>query len=141
MAGRSSRSCGPGPPPPTWSYWRPPSRNGWSGSAASPASRPCWPWVMFHRGCQRRHGAPLYLLASPSQMPYCAPSRAWTSCRGEGGQGVTAGKVLIVEDNAVTLRLAQFLLEKKGFTVRKAGSGAECLAEMTRELPDISARH
>jgi CheY-like chemotaxis protein len=33
--------------------------------------------------------------------------------------------------------LAQFLLEKKGFTVRKAGSGAECLAEMARELPDI----
>jgi len=50
---------------------------------------------------------------------------------------VTAGKVLIVEDNPVNLRLAQFLLEKKGFSVRKAGSGAECLAEMTRELPDI----
>ena len=50
---------------------------------------------------------------------------------------MTAGKVLIVEDNPVNLRLAQFLLEKKGFTVRKSGSGAECLAEMTRELPDI----
>ncbi len=50
---------------------------------------------------------------------------------------MTGGKVLIVEDNPVNLRLAQFLLEKKGFTVRKAGSGAECLAEMTRELPDI----
>jgi len=36
---------------------------------------------------------------------------------------VTGGKVLIVEDNPVNLRLAQFLLEKKGFTVRKAGSG------------------
>src|SRR6267378_1085653 len=70
-------------------------------------------------------------------MPYCAPSRAWTSFRGEGGQGVTGGKVLIVEDNPVNLRLAQFLLEKKGFSVRKAGSGTECLAEMTRELPDI----
>src|SRR5258708_30114442 len=70
-------------------------------------------------------------------MPYCTPSRAWTSFRGEGGQGVTGGKVLIVEDNPVNLRLAQFLLEKKGFTVRKAGSGAECLAEMARELPDI----
>ena len=50
---------------------------------------------------------------------------------------MTAGKVLIVEDNPVNLRLAQFLLEKKGFTVHKAGSGTECLAEMTRELPDI----
>ena len=47
---------------------------------------------------------------------------------------MTAGKVLIVEDNPVNLRLAQFLLEKKGFLVRKAGSSAECLAEMTREL-------
>src|SRR3979490_1763823 len=70
-------------------------------------------------------------------MPYCAPSRAWTSFRGEGGQGVTGGKVLIVEDNPVNLRLAQFLLEKKGFTRRHSGSGAECLAEMARELPDI----
>jgi CheY-like chemotaxis protein len=50
---------------------------------------------------------------------------------------VTAGKVLIVEDNPVNLRLAQFLLEKKGFSVRKATSGAECLAEMARDLPDI----
>ena len=50
---------------------------------------------------------------------------------------MSAGKVLIVEDNPVNLRLAQFLLEKRGFTVRKAGSGPECLAEMTQELPDI----
>lgn len=50
---------------------------------------------------------------------------------------MTAGRVLIVEDNPVNLRLAQFLLEKRGFLVRKAGSGAECLAEMNRELPDI----
>jgi CheY-like chemotaxis protein len=50
---------------------------------------------------------------------------------------VSAGRVLIVEDNPVNLRLAQFLLEKRGFTVRKAGSGAECLAEMAQEVPDI----
>ena len=50
---------------------------------------------------------------------------------------MTAGKVLIVEDNPVNLRLAQFLLEKRGFIVRKAGSGPECLAAMTEELPDI----
>ncbi len=41
---------------------------------------------------------------------------------------MTGGKVLIVEDNPVNLRLAQFLLEKKGFTVRKAGSGAIVVA-------------
>ena len=50
---------------------------------------------------------------------------------------MTAGKVLIVEDNPVNLRLAQFLLEKRGFSVRKATTGAECLTEMTRDLPDI----
>ena len=50
---------------------------------------------------------------------------------------MTAGKVLIVEDNPVNLRLAQFLLEKHGFMVRKAGSGPECLTAMTEELPDI----
>src|SRR5437660_5019549 len=70
-------------------------------------------------------------------MSYCTPSRAWRSFRGEGGQGVSAGKVLIVEDNPVNLRLAQFLLEKKGFVVRKAGTGAECLAEMLKSPPDI----
>src|ERR1700737_187937 len=123
--------------PPMWLCWRPPSRSGSWACAGCPDSPPCWPWVKFHRGCQRRRGAPLYLTASLSPMPYCTPSRAWTSFRGEGGQGVTGGKVLIVEDNPVNLRLAQFLLEKKGFIVRKAGSGAECLAEMARELPDI----
>ncbi len=50
---------------------------------------------------------------------------------------MSAAKVLIVEDNPVNLRLAQFLLEKRGFIVRKAGSGAECLAEMTSNPPDI----
>src|SRR5207237_6367942 len=41
------------------------------------------------------------------------------------------------EVNPCNVRRVQDRLEKKGFTVRKAGSGAECLAEMTRELPDI----
>src|ERR1700737_1020146 len=127
----------PGRRPPTSSCWRPPSRSGSWACAGCPDSPLCWPWAKFHRGCQRRRGAPLYLPASRSPMPYCTPSRDWTSFRGEGGQGVTGGKVLIVEDNPVNLRLAQFLLEKKGFIVRKAGSGAECLAEMARELPDI----
>jgi CheY-like chemotaxis protein len=50
---------------------------------------------------------------------------------------VSAGKVLIVEDNPVNLRLAQFLLQRSGFNVRKASTGAECLARMAEELPDI----
>ncbi len=50
---------------------------------------------------------------------------------------MSAGKVLIVEDNPANLRLAQFLLERHGFAVRKAASAVECLAEMAQELPDI----
>src|SRR5207247_9659341 len=83
----------------------PPSPSGCSDSVDCQDSPPCWPWAKFHRGCQRRLGAPLYPPASPSRMPYCTPSKAWRSFIGEGGQGVTAGKVLIVEDNPVNLRL------------------------------------
>src|SRR5438045_3768970 len=127
-----------GPRPRTSSSSRPPSPSGCSDSVDCQDSPPCWPWAKFHRGCQRRLGAPLYPPASPSRMPYCTPSKAWRSFRGEGGQGVTAGKVLIVEDNPVNLRLAQFLLEKKGFSVRKAGSGAAEDCVMSEQAPKPS---
>ncbi|HLB77762.1 MAG TPA: response regulator [Candidatus Dormibacteraeota bacterium] len=50
---------------------------------------------------------------------------------------MSGGKVLIVEDNPVNLRLAQFLLEKAGFAVAKATSGAECLAQLELDIPDV----
>jgi CheY-like chemotaxis protein len=47
------------------------------------------------------------------------------------------GKILIVEDNPLSMRLAQFVLDRRGFNVRMAANGAECLAELARELPDL----
>jgi CheY-like chemotaxis protein len=46
-------------------------------------------------------------------------------------------KVLIVEDNPVNLRLAQFVLERKGFTVTKAASASECMAQLETAVPDL----
>ena len=50
---------------------------------------------------------------------------------------MATGKILIVEDNPLSMRLAQFVLERRGFQVRMAANGAECLAELGRELPDL----
>src|SRR5207253_2342082 len=111
------RSRRPRPPLPTWWCWPRPSPIGSAASRRSRPSPPWSPWAQFPQECQRRPGAPLYRVARTSPMPPCAPSRAWTSCKDEGGLVVTAGKVLIVEDNPVNLRLAQFLLEKHGFMV------------------------
>jgi CheY-like chemotaxis protein len=49
----------------------------------------------------------------------------------------SAGRVLIVEDSPVNMRFAQYLLERHGFEVHKAHTGAECLTELARELPDV----
>jgi two-component system cell cycle response regulator len=46
-------------------------------------------------------------------------------------------KVLIVEDNPVNLRLAQFVLERKGFTVTEAASASECMAQLEKAVPDL----
>lgn len=45
--------------------------------------------------------------------------------------------MLIVEDNPVNLRLAQFVLERKGFAVTKAASASECLAQLEKAIPDL----
>jgi CheY-like chemotaxis protein len=46
-------------------------------------------------------------------------------------------KVLIVEDNPVNLRLAQFVLERKGFAVTKAANASECFAQLEKGVPDL----
>ncbi len=48
----------------------------------------------------------------------------------------TAG-VLIVEDNPVNLRLAAFLLQRKGYRVSQATTSAECLAMLDQSVPDL----
>lgn len=49
----------------------------------------------------------------------------------------TAGRILILEDSPVQLRLARHVLEKYGFEVRTATSSAECLTELAEGLPDL----
>ncbi len=44
---------------------------------------------------------------------------------------------MIVEDNPVNLRLAQFVLERKGYQVSAATTGAECLAVLEDTVPDL----
>jgi CheY-like chemotaxis protein len=50
---------------------------------------------------------------------------------------LSTGTVLVVDDYPINRRLTQLLLEKNGFEVRQAGTAAECLAELARELPDM----
>ncbi len=45
--------------------------------------------------------------------------------------------MLIVEDNLVNLRLAQFVLERKGLAVSAAATGSECLALLEKMVPDL----
>jgi len=50
---------------------------------------------------------------------------------------VAAGRVLLVEDNAMNRRMAEFLLRSKGFTVYQATTGEEALLMAREELPDL----
>ena len=50
---------------------------------------------------------------------------------------MAAGRVLLVEDNAMNRRMAEFLLRSKGFTVYQATTGEEALLMAREELPDL----
>jgi len=60
---------------------------------------------------------------------------------GEGaeraGQGLVALKVLVVDDDADTLRAVKQLLEQAGAEVTAAASASEALAALERSLPDV----
>jgi DNA-binding response OmpR family regulator len=45
--------------------------------------------------------------------------------------------ILVVDDNSDSLMILRSLLEVQGFTVRAAASGAEALAQLARERPDV----
>jgi two-component system cell cycle response regulator DivK len=49
----------------------------------------------------------------------------------------TGVRVLIVDDNPLNLELAKEVLEGAGYAVRQAASGAEALAAVRQELPQI----
>ena len=49
----------------------------------------------------------------------------------------TGRRVLIVDDNPLNLELAKEVLAAAGYVVRQAASGAEALAAVRQELPQI----
>ncbi len=50
---------------------------------------------------------------------------------------MTASSVLVVEDTEEIRTLIGTVLERAGMQVRAVGSGAECMAEVRREAPDL----
>ena len=50
---------------------------------------------------------------------------------------MSAGRVLLVEDNADNFELVRFLLERAGYEVLAAENGRQCLDVAGRELPDV----
>ena len=46
-------------------------------------------------------------------------------------------KILLVEDNPVNRRLAEFLLRSQGYDVRAAATGVEALEMLEKERPDL----
>ncbi len=48
-----------------------------------------------------------------------------------------AAKILLVDDNADNRALMQIILESDGFLISTAASGAEALASVAREHPDL----
>ena len=50
---------------------------------------------------------------------------------------MAGGRILLVEDNAMNRRLAQFLLKSQGYTVFEATNGQEALDLAKAHLPDL----
>jgi len=48
-----------------------------------------------------------------------------------------AGRILLVEDNPVNRRLAEYLLTSRGYTVYQAGTGHEALRLARAHVPDL----
>ena len=46
-------------------------------------------------------------------------------------------KILVVDDDAMNLRMAEILLKKQGYEVWKAGSGQQCLEILEEKIPDL----
>ena len=48
-------------------------------------------------------------------------------------------KILLVDDDVDTLRLVGLMLQRQGYQVRAANSGAQALAIIEDELPDFNS--
>jgi len=73
------------------------------------------------------------------RLPIAAPGRARTSGAEEEAEPVSLDgvRVLVVDDDADSLKLAAVALEQYGARVTTARSGTEALEAMTSELPDV----
>ena len=50
---------------------------------------------------------------------------------------MSAKRILLIEDNAVNRRLAQFLLKSQGYEVWEVGSAPEAFASLKERQPDL----
>ena len=50
---------------------------------------------------------------------------------------MAASSVLVVEDTEEIRELVRTVLERAGMDVRAVGTGAECMAEVRRQAPDL----
>jgi CheY-like chemotaxis protein len=50
---------------------------------------------------------------------------------------VAGEKILLIEDNKVNRRLAEFLLRSRGYQVREAATASEAFDMLKRERPDL----
>ncbi len=49
----------------------------------------------------------------------------------------TSKLILVVDDDAMNLRMAEFILEREGYIVCKVESGMECLSYLKDNRPDL----
>src|SRR4051794_1451995 len=76
--------------------------------------------------------------SAPGVTFTCLDARAATCRCSVVGGGVVAGQsVLVVEDTEEIRELVATVLRRAGMDVRIATTGAECLAEVRREVPDV----
>ena len=57
--------------------------------------------------------------------------------KGRKGDIDMGKKVLVVDDDAMNLKMAEFILEKQGYEISKAHSGMECLIKLQNEPVDL----
>ncbi len=81
------------------------------------------------------NAAPASLKPAPTPQPRPAPAPSRT---GSPGLRPVPGKtILVVEDSQTSRKVITMLLERKGYAILEAMNGAEALAILTEEVPDL----
>ena len=84
---------------------------------------------------QRREGAKVRKISLWISSVYSV--KTWRLCALAGKIFMSEKKILLVEDNPVNRRLAEFLLRSQGYDVRAAATGVEAFEMLERERPDL----